>query len=134
MHLTPSHCKGWYIWVVFNFFFNAFNTESWWRVIFGGHWISTFDTIFEKYSIEVFTSSLLSDTSFPFSVNVILSSVNVLFVRHGCTVFQISLLPVTWRLLKKYFLVCSLTHISLLFIRYMWWYRWYSSFLSKLIQ
>ena len=96
-------------------FLNAFNTDSLWKVIFGGHWISTFDTIFEKHSIEVFTSSLLSDTTFPFSVNVILSFLNVLFERLGCTVFPICLLPVTWKLLQKYFLVCSL-HIFRCFL------------------
>ena len=34
----------------FQIFLIAFNTGSWWRVIYGGRWISKFDTIFVMYS------------------------------------------------------------------------------------
>ena len=71
---------------------------------------------FEKYSLKTFTNSLLSDTTFSFSVNVILLPFNVLSVRDGFTVFQNCLLSVTRftsRLSKNYFLVFrrSLTQI-----------------------
>ena len=39
----------------FSFFFIAFNTGSWWRIILGGRWISKFSTVFEKYSWKIFT-------------------------------------------------------------------------------
>ena len=92
----------------FQIFFIELNTGSWWRTIFKERWISKFDTIFEKYSLKVFTSCLSSDNTFSFKINIILSYFKVLSVRHGYTVFQNCLLSVTHltsRLLKKPFLV-----------------------------
>ena len=78
--------------------------------------MSKFDTIFEKYSLKIFTNPHSSDTTFSLSINVILLLFNVLSVRHCFTVFQNCLLSVTHltsRLLKKSFLVfrSSLTQV-----------------------
>ena len=80
---------------VFQIFFIAINTGLLWRIILAGRWISKFGTMLENYSLKVFTNSLSSDTTFSFSFNIILSSFNVLSVRHGFTVFQNCLLSVT---------------------------------------
>ena len=77
-------------------------------MIVGGHWICKFGAIFEKYSLKIFTNSLSSNTTFPFSIIVIFPSFKVLSVRHGFTVFQNLLFSVKRlksRLLKNSFLV-----------------------------
>ena len=91
----------------FSKYFIAFNTRSLGRVIFGRDWMIKFDTLFEKCSLKIFTSSLSSDSTSSFSVSVILSSFNVLSVMYGLAIFQNCLFSVTRltsRLLKRSFL------------------------------
>ena len=60
----------------------------------------------EKHSLNIFTDSRLSDTTFLLSIGVLLTSFNVLSVRYGFIVLQNCLLPVPSlksRLLKKDF-------------------------------
>ena len=104
----------------FQISFIAFNTRSWGRVIFGGGWISKFGTICEKHSLKIFTSSLSSDTTFSFSINVILSilkfyqlSMVLLFSRIAYYLYTSNI-----RLLKKSLLVfrSSLTQIFRCFL------------------
>ena len=73
----------------FQISFVAFNTGSWGRLLFGQLWVSTFDTIFKKYSLKIFASSLSFDTTFLFSIKIILSSFKVLSVKHDRGVARI---------------------------------------------
>ena len=77
-----------------------------WNTLAREHVFSTQHMRFSRP--KIFTDSFWSDTTFPFSINVILSYFNVSSVRHGFTVFQFCLLSVTRlisRLLKKSFLI-----------------------------
>ena len=76
-----------------------------------------FGTRFEKYSLKTFTNSLLSDTTFSFSINVILSLFNVLSVRHGFSFFQNY--PFNIKIVEKIFFLVfrsSLTQIIRCFL------------------